>query len=102
VIHGPQRSPLIAQVIEKGSALSFAEHPDGWRLVQKDTGQAITSPMDDGLHHDVGYLAPLPWPDSRKRSCTSRVCTPMGASGVIHNLAHNLSDLYRDVRTRQF
>ncbi|WP_239676726.1 sigma-70 family RNA polymerase sigma factor [Natronosporangium hydrolyticum] len=102
VICGPRLSSMIAQILASDPHLAFEEDDSGWYLVDKQAGRIYRSPIDDGQSADYAYLGRLPRLDGRGSFLYIAGIHAAGAAGVIHYLANNLADLYREVKKRRF
>ncbi|MFC7331397.1 hypothetical protein [Marinactinospora rubrisoli] len=102
VICGPRLSPMIGQILASDQHIKFDRDESGWYLQDQVTGIAYRSPMDTGERADYAYLGRLPRPDGRGTFVYLAGIHAVGATGVTHWLAHNLSDLYREVGRRRF
>lgn len=102
LICGPRHSPLIAQVLEADDNLAFEKDDAGWHLVDRVANQIYRSPEDRGEPGDIAYLGRLPRPDGKGTFVYIAGIHAAGAAGVVHWLAHELSWLYREVRTKRF
>lgn len=102
VVCGPRLSPILAQVLEGDDNLRF-QKDDAWYLADLKTDTEYRSPIDeDGTPCDFGYLGRLPRLDGRGTFVYIAGVHSIGANGVVHYLENNLSELYREVRTRRF
>ncbi len=104
VICGPRLSPLIKQVLDADPVLRFVAAERGWSLRDRHTGNEHRSLMDldPPQSGDVGYLGRLPRLDGKGTFLYIAGIHAMGSSGVMHFLEHELTAIYKEVRTRRF
>ncbi len=102
VMCGPRLSPLVAQVLESDSALSFLRDDAGWYLRDTVAKKDYRSPLNGGGMSDIGYLARLPRPDGRGTFLYMAGIHAPGSGGAVHFLSENIAELYKEVKTKRF
>lgn len=102
VVCGPRLSPMIGQILASDTNLGFEKDERGWYLTDSAADQVYRSPMDAGANADYAYFGRLPRPDGRGTFLYIAGIHAVGATGVTHWLANNLTEVYAEVRKRRF
>src|SRR6266545_8410742 len=103
VICGPRISRDVAGVLDTDPDLRFKKVATGWALEDRTTGEVYMSgPDDDERPYDVAYLGRLRRPDGNGMLIVFTGIHPPGSLGVVHLLANQLAELYRDARKGPF
>ncbi|WP_234307020.1 sigma-70 family RNA polymerase sigma factor [Streptomyces sp. NRRL F-2890] len=102
VICGPRLSPLIGQILASDPHLQFAADEQGWHLNDLKAEKTYRSPIDAGDSGDYAYFGRLPRPDGKGTFLYIAGIHAMGSGGVVHWLAQEIADLYKEVKTRRF
>ena len=102
IICGPRLCPLIGQILESDRRYGFEKDEAGWYLTDRETGKSYRSPEDSGDAGDLAYLGRLPRPDGKGDFIYIAGIHAAGAGGAVNYLAHNLAELYQQVRTKRF
>ncbi|WP_329488702.1 sigma-70 family RNA polymerase sigma factor [Kitasatospora sp. NBC_01246] len=106
VVCGPKTSPITAAALAGDPRLSFETLADGrWALIDRESGQTITSPTDDPeapRPADVAYLGRLPRPDGAGTFLLVAGVHAVGSLGVARYLSENVAELYGEVGSEPF
>jgi len=102
VLTNPRLLPFLSQILEADPHLRYAVDDNGWYLIDKTTQTEYRSPMDQGEATDYGYVGRLPRPDGAGTFLYLAGTHAPGTLGAAHFVADNITDLYREVKTRRF
>lgn len=102
VICGPRLSPLIGQILASDPHLQFDKDEQGWHLKDLTAGETYRSPMDSGVSGDYAYFGRLPRPDGKGTFLYIAGIHAMGSGGVVHWLSQEITELYKEVKTKRF
>jgi transcriptional regulator with XRE-family HTH domain len=106
-ICGPKSSPAIRRLIATDPVLAFSSDADDrWRIIERSSGQAHASPIDDDpdADRDVAYLARLARPASAAPMLVVAGVHAIGSLGAMTYLTgrDNLRDLHHTVGDHPF
>ncbi|MFD0397271.1 sigma-70 family RNA polymerase sigma factor [Kitasatospora sp. NPDC127121] len=106
VVCGPKTSPVTAAALAADPRLSFETLEDGrWALIDRESGQVITSPTDDPESpqlSDVAYFGRLPRPDRVGSFLLVAGVHAVGSLGVAHYLSTHIAGLYGEISDQSF
>lgn len=102
VMTSPRLLPFLSQIMEADPHLRFGSDDQGWYLVDLTTGTKYRSPRDSGEPADYGYIGRLPRPDGKGNFLYLAGTHAQGTLGAARYLADNITDLYRDLKTKRF
>lgn len=103
VLTNPRLLPFLSQVMEADPHLRYVLDEDGnWYLVDVTTGIEYRSKRETGDASDYGYVGRLPRPDGKGTFLYLAGTHAQGTLGAAHFVTTNLSDLYKEVKTRRF
>lgn len=104
VICGPRISPDVAAVLATDPVIQFAKVQGVWTLKDNKTDTTYYSgtDKDEPTPTDAAYLGRLARPDGKGSLLVFTGVHPQGTLGVIHLLANDLADLYRETRDQSF
>jgi hypothetical protein len=102
VLTAPRVLPFLEQVLAADSHLGFKEDESGWYLVDKTIGVEYRSPSDKGISQDYGYIGRLPRPDGKGTFLYVAGIHSEGTLGAAEWLSDNVSNLYRQLKTKRF
>jgi transcriptional regulator with XRE-family HTH domain len=97
-ICGPKNSPVTAKALQHDPVLDFHEREPGlWVIEDRETGETLTSPMDqrEGVDSDIAYVGRLPV-DGGTILIIAGIHA-LGSVGAVEYLARHLPDLYQTV-----
>ena len=101
-ICGPKSSRITAEAIESDPWLSFqADGDDTWVIRDRDTGQALISPLDrDSGSEDIAYVGRLAYQGGTLFVIAG--VHAIGSLGAVEYLGQHAGELYERVGTRCF
>jgi hypothetical protein len=102
VLTNPRLLPFLSQIMEADPHIRYLEDEKGWYLEDITTKQQYRSPQDNGENADYGYVGRLPRPDGKGTFLYLAGTHAAGTLGAAHYVAENLSQLYKDLKTRRF
>lgn len=102
VMGSPRILPFVGQVIASDPKLGFGSDERGIHLINRETGEILRSPSDEGTPTDYAYLGRLPRPDGRGNFLYLAGIHAIGTLGAAQYLEEHLDDLYREVKNRRF
>jgi hypothetical protein len=102
VLAGPRVLPFLDQVMEADPHLRFATDDEGWHLVDVTAGKQYRPPASRSDGVDYGYIGRLPRPDGKGTFLWLAGTHSQGTLGAATYLVANLSDLYKEVKTKRF
>ncbi|WP_445184433.1 sigma factor-like helix-turn-helix DNA-binding protein [Pseudonocardia sp. Cha107L01] len=102
VLTNPRLLPFLSQIMEADPHIRYLDDEKGWYLEDLTTKQQYRSPQDNGENADYGYVGRLPRPDGKGTFLYLAGTHAAGTLGAAHYVAENLSQLYKDLKTRRF
>jgi len=102
VICGPKSAPIGARLLMEDPHLGFVNEGGRWWITDAVTGRRHGSPYGDNPQElaDLGYLARHQYADHVVIHVAG--IHSMGSLGVVHFLAHHLSNVYRQSGEQSF
>ena len=96
-ICGPKSSPVTAAALAADPLLDYREADGRWEIVDRVTGTAYRSPLDDGgTGRDIAYVGRLPVPGGGTVLLVAGVHA-LGSVGAVDWLVGHAAELYRQV-----
>ncbi len=102
VMTNPRLLPFLGQVMGADPNLRYLSDERGWYILDQTTGTEYRSPRDAGESADYAYVGRLPRPDGKGTFLYLAGTHAPGTLGAACYLADNLSDLYKELKTRRF
>lgn len=88
--------------MEADPHLRYLSDEKGWYIRDLTTGTDYRSPRDEGKTADYGYVGRLPRPDGKGNFLYLAGTHAQGTLGAAHYIANNLTELYKELKTRRF
>lgn len=101
-ICGPKSSAVSAAALAVDPVLDYRERDGRWGIVDRETGETYTSPLDDDARspRDIAYLGRLPVPGGSMLLIAG--VHALGSVGAVDYLVGHAAELYRRVGDRPF